>query len=68
MRYRMTDQRKLRMLQMNTGTRAAAPWSSIEPDLCPVFRKQDRLRAAAALIDAALLSALIWSLLAATLG
>jgi hypothetical protein len=53
---------------MNTGTRAAAPWSSIEADSRPLFRRKDRLRAAAALIDAALLSALIWSLLAATLS
>lgn len=53
---------------MNTGTRAPALWSSIERDSRPVFRKQDRLRAASALIDAALLSALIWSLLAATLS
>jgi hypothetical protein len=63
----MTDKNKPRMLRMNTGTRASTPWSSREHDARSLFRMRDRLRAAAALIDAGLVSALIWSLLAAIL-
>jgi hypothetical protein len=62
--YRMTKNDNLRMLQMDPGTIGALFARSSKPDVGPRLRKSYPLRAATALIDAALLSALIWSILA----